>query len=275
MRGQMRLDRRMRFPLTLLSLALVLAFEWPVAVVARQPSSDGLRQQVDALLSGMVAAFKRDPASVGPFYTDTAVIVGGGQHFQGRASVDTYWKGTSGFADWSLETLETGGHADAPWAYGRSVLLSKSGQKMETFFVGLLRRAPAGDLKFQVDAFTRQRGDDAGVEAGRAFAAYLAAVEKGDAASLRLLLDDQFVIISSTVRNKAEEIADLVPASGGTVEYFRSDETRTRGFGALAVTTGVLKWKFNGREMQRNHSTLAIKRGADWKILAQQVTPRG
>ena len=223
----------------------------------------------------MVAAFKRDPATVGAFYTDAAAIVGGGQRVQGRASVDGYWKGLAGFADWSLETLDTGGHIGAPWAYGRSVLLSKSGQKMETYFVGLLRRAPSGDLKFEVDAFTRQRGDDGGDDAGRAFAAYLTAVEKADANALRVLLDDQFVIVSSTVRNKAEEIADLVPQSGGTVEYFRSDETRTRGFGALAVTTGVLKWKFNGREFQRNHSTIAVKRGAEWKILAQQVTPRG
>jgi ketosteroid isomerase-like protein len=271
----MRLDKGMRFRLMLVSLATLLVIEPPATVSARQPSTDSLRKDVDALLAGMVAAFKRDPAAVGAFYTDAAAIVGGGQRFQGRASVDNYWKGTTGFADWSLDTLETGGHADAPWAYGRSVLLSKSGQKMETYFVGLLRRAPSGDLKFQVDAFTRQRGDDSGDDASRAFATYLTAVEKADANALRSLLDDQFVIISSTVRNKAEEIADLVPQSGSTVEYFRSDETRTRGFGSLAVTTGVLKWTFNGRELQRNHSTIAVKRGAEWKILAQQVTPRG
>ena len=94
-------------------------------------------------------------------------------------------------------------------------------------------------------------------------------------AALRTLLDDQFVIISATgARSKAEEIADLVPQSGATVEYFRSNETRTRGFGALAVTTGVLQWKFGGRELQRNHATIAVKRGTEWKILAQQVTPR-
>ena len=191
-----------------------------------------------------------------------------------RAST-TIGRVTTGFADWSLETLDTGGHIGAPWAYGRSVLVSKSGQKIETYFVGMLRRAPSGDLKFEVDAFTRQRGDDGGDDAERTFAAYLTAVEKADANALRVLLDDQFVIVSSTARNKAEEIADLVPQSGGTVEYFRSDETRTRGFGALSVTTGVLKWKFNGREFQRNHSTIVVKRGAEWKILAQQVTPRG
>ena len=50
------------------------------------------------------------------------------------------------------------------------------------------------------------------------------------------------------------------------------DDTR-RGFGAFAVITGVLKWKFQGRDLQRHHSTIAVKRGAEWKILAQQVTP--
>lgn len=264
----------MRFRLMLVSLAVLLAVELP-AVAVRQPSTEGLRTDVDTLLAGMVAAFKREPTTVGAFYTDAAAIVGGGQRVQGRASVDGYWKGMTSFADWSLETLDTGGHISAPWAYGRSVLVSKSGQKMETYFVGLLRRAPSGDLKFEVDAFTRQRGDDGADDAGRTFAAYLTAVEKADANALRVLLDDQFVIISSTVRNKAEEIADLVPQSGGTSEYFRSDETRTRGFGALAVTTGVLRWKFSGREFQRNHSTIAVKRGTEWKILAQQVTPRG
>jgi hypothetical protein len=253
----------MQILLTLFSLALALQ------------GADALRKDVDALNAGMVAAFRRDPATVTSFYADAAAIIGGGQRIQGRTGVDTYWKGAAMFSDWSLDTLETGGHADAPWEYGRSVLVGKGGQKMETYFIGLLRRGAAGDLKFQVDVFTRQRGDDSGEDAGRTFALYLSAVEKGDANALRLLLDDQFVIVSgTTARDKAGEIADLVPASGGgSVEYFRSDETHTRGFGALAVTTGVLKWKFNGREFQRNHSTIAVKRGAEWKILAQQVTP--
>jgi ketosteroid isomerase-like protein len=257
------------------SLAIVLGSELVATTPLYQASADGLRKEVDTLLAAMVSAFKSDPGSVGAFYTDAAAVVGGGQRYQGRASIDKYWKGTTGFAAWTLDTLETGGPADAPWAYGRSILVSNGGQKMETYFVGLLRRTPSGELKFAVDAFTRQRGDDGGEDAGRAFAAYLAAVEKADAGALRSLLDDAFVIVSgNTARDKAGEIADLVPQSGATVEYFRSEDTRTRGFGALAVTTGVLKWKFAGREFQRNHSTIAIRRGAEWKIRAQQVTPR-
>jgi hypothetical protein len=265
----------MRFHFTVVALGLLLVNAFPAATAVRRQTAATVRTDVDALNAAMVAAFKRDPAGVGAFYSDMAAIIGSGQRIQGRAGIDDYWKGATTFADWSLETLETGGPAEAPWQYGRSVLHSRSGQKMETYFVGLLRRTSSGDLKFQVDAFTRQRGEDGADDAGRVFAAYLSAVAKADAGALRSLLDDQFVIVSATAaRNKTEEIADLVPQSGSTVEYFRSDDTRTRGFGAFAVISGVLKWKFGGREMQRNHSTIAVKRGGEWKILAQQVTPR-
>ena len=40
------------------------------------------------------------------------------------------------------------------------------------------------------------------------------------------------------------------------------------------MITGVLRWKFGGRELERDHATVAVRRGAEWKILAQQVTPR-
>jgi ketosteroid isomerase-like protein len=240
-----------------------------------QPGDAALRKDIDALNTQMVAAFKRDPGSVASFYTDTAALIGAGQRHQGRAAVNEYWKGATMFADWSLETLETGGHPDAPWQYGRSVIHGRSGRTMETYFIGLLRRLPSGELKFQVDAFTRERQEGGTEEARRLTDAYLKAVEAGDAKALSELLDDQFVIVSTSgARDKAQEIADLVPQSGGKVEYFRSDKTQSRGFGSLAITTGVLKWKFGGREMERNYSMIAVKRGSDWKILAQQVTPR-
>ena len=241
-----------------------------------QPSGAAVRTDVAELNAQMMAAFKRDPASVAAFYTDTAAIIGAGQRHQGRAAVDAYWKNATMFTDWSLETLETAGHTEAPWQFGRSIVKGRSGRTMETYFVGLLRRQPSGDLKFQVDAFTRERQEGGAEEARRLTDAYVKAVEAGDAKALGELLDDQFVIVSAAgARNKTQEIADLVPQSGGKVEYFRSDTTQSRGFGSLAVTTGVLKWKFGGRENERNYSMIAVKRGADWKILAQQVTPRG
>jgi ketosteroid isomerase-like protein len=190
--------------------------------------------------------------------------------------VDAYWKGATMFRDWTLEVIETGGTNEAPWQYGRSVLTGTSGRTMETYFVGLLRRQSSGELKFQVDVFTRERQDTGAREAGEVVSAYLEAVESADATALNTILDDQFVIVSSTARNKQQEIADLVPKPGVSLPYFRSADTHTRGFGALAVTTGVLKWQLapGGRETERQHSTITVRRGSEWKILAQQVTPR-
>jgi ketosteroid isomerase-like protein len=258
----------------MLRFAIVLAL-FAVAGAAAQPRTE-LRREIDALNAAMVAAFKRDPGAVAAFYTEEAAIIGGGQRHQGRAAVDAYWKGAGMFESWTLETLEIGGHPGAPWQYGRSVVHGRSGQTMETYFVGLLRRTAGGDLKFVVDAFTRQRGDSGEADAARATDAYLKAVERADARALGDILDDQFVIVSATsgARTKAQEIADLVPASGATVEYFRLDEAKTRGFGALAVTSGILRWKFGGRALERDYTSIAVKRGDTWKILAQQVTPR-
>jgi ketosteroid isomerase-like protein len=245
------------------------------AIALVMQSVPSLRQDIEKLNAAMVAALKSDPAGVAAFYGDNAIVVGGGQRYQGRTAIDNYWKSATTFNDWSLEVIESGGPANAPWQYGRSVLTSRSGNKAETYFLGLLRRSPAGDLKFYVDAFTRNRGDSGSEDAGRAFDAYLKAVENADAAALQTVLDDQFLIVSgSNARNKAEEIADLVPGSGMKSEYFRSDNTVTRGFGALAVTTGVLKWRYGGRDFERDHATISVIRNANWKILAQQVTTR-
>jgi len=273
-------NKRMRcLSRVLLPFMLIFAVIRPVdgGRARQQPDSPALRMEIDALNAQMVAAFKRDPAAVATFYEDAAAIIGGGQRHQGRAPVDAYWKGGTMFSDWTLETLETGGPADAPWQYGRSVVHGRTGRAMETFFIGLLRRQPSGELKFQVDAFTRERQEGGGEEAGRVTDAWLQAVARGDAKALTGLFDDQFVIVSASgARDKAQEIADLVPQPGAPLPYFRSEDTRTRGFGAIAVTTGVLKWKLTpaGREMERNYASVSVKRGSEWRILAQQVTPR-
>jgi ketosteroid isomerase-like protein len=266
--------RALRATLYKVSMTATTSLIFPIALAALAVQTPALKSDAAALNAQMVAAFQRDPSAVSAFYTDTAAIIGGGQRAQGRAAIDEYWKGATMFASWSLETIDAGGHPDAPWQYGRSVLQGRSGRSMETYFVGLLRRQPGGELKFQVDVFTRGKGEGGADEAGRALQAYLSAVERADAAALERILDDQFVIVSSGgARDKAREISDLVPQSGARVEYFRSDDTRTRGFGALAVSTGILRWRFGGRDIERNHSTVLIKRGEEWKLLAQQVTP--
>ena len=244
-----------------------------VALLAQLASPH--RQEIEKLNAAMMAALKSDPAAVAAHYGDNAIIVGGGQRYQGRAAIDSYWKGAAMFTDWSLEVIDSGGPANAPWQFGRSVLTSRSGGKAQTYFIGLLRRGPGGELKFFADAFARDRSDSGAEEAGRAFDAYLTAVAKADAAALQNLLDDQFAIISgNNTRNKAEEITDLVPSSGMKSEYFRSEGTQTRGFGMLAITTGVLQWRYNGRDFERDHATISVNRNGAWRILAQQVTTR-
>lgn len=118
-----------------------------------QATPAGLRQEIDALLASMVAALKADPASVAKFYTDDASILGGGSRYVGREEVNRYWREATMFADWTLEIIEAGGEPQAPWVRGRSTLVGKSGRRMATEFIGLLKRQPDGRLRFYVDMF--------------------------------------------------------------------------------------------------------------------------
>jgi len=121
------------------------------AASAQRPSP--LRQEVEALLASMVKALKADPTSVAQFYTDDASIMGGGARYEGREQVDQYWREATMFADWTLEIIEVGGDSHAPWVRGRSTLEGRSGRRMVTEFIGLLKRQPDGRLKFHVDMF--------------------------------------------------------------------------------------------------------------------------
>jgi hypothetical protein len=76
--------------------------------------------------------------------------------------------------------------------------------------------------------------------AGQGNDAWLNAVARDDTKALGDILDDAFIIMSSTARTKAREIADLVPAPGVALPYFKSEHTITRAFGTIAVTTGIL-----------------------------------
>jgi ketosteroid isomerase-like protein len=112
-----------------------------------------LREEIEALNAAMVAALKKDPASVARFYTDDASILGGGSRYVGREEVDRYWRDATMFADWTLEVIEVGGDAQTPWVRGRSTLHGKSGRRMVTEYVGLLKRGADGQLRFYVDMF--------------------------------------------------------------------------------------------------------------------------
>ena len=119
--------------------------------------SAGLRAEVEALHAAMVAAFKVNPASVAAYYTDDATIAGGGSRYVGREQVDQYWRQVPPGAQWSLEVLEVGGDSLTPWVRGRSVLQSQSGRRMETEYIGLLKRRQDGSLRFYFDMFVSAR----------------------------------------------------------------------------------------------------------------------
>jgi ketosteroid isomerase-like protein len=181
-----------------LCLALLTGAPWdasPARLLYPQPQDAALQKEIAALTAAMVAAFKRDPASVAAFYTDDALIAGGGQRSQGRAAVAEYWKGATMYADWTLESLQTGGAKDAPWVYGRSVIVGRSGRTMETFFLGLLRRQPSGELRFQVDAFSRDRRAIGDAEAARIGDLWLKAT-KGNTGVMSSILENPLALLS-------------------------------------------------------------------------------
>ncbi len=183
----------------ILILIALLAAGVSGAAAQPSPSDATLRQEIDALNAAMVAAFKRDPASVATFYTDEALIVGEGRRSQGRAAIIEYWKGATMFSEWTLETLQTGGSAEAPWQYGRSMVVGRSGSTMETFFLGLLRRQPSGDLKMHVDAYSRERKTVGPAEAARITDTWLKAA-RGDVSALKVIGEDPFAILAPTSR---------------------------------------------------------------------------
>ena len=134
--------------------AMIVAVLFPCAFPrAASAQAKPLREEVEALNVAMVAALKKDPASVARFYTDDASILGGGSRYVGRSEVDQYWRDATMFADWTLEIIEVGGDGRSPWVRGRSTLLGKSGRRMVTEYIGLLKRGPDGQLRFYVDMF--------------------------------------------------------------------------------------------------------------------------
>lgn len=153
------------------------------------------------------------------------------------------------------------------------MLTGSGGRTSATHYVALLRRDASGVLKFKADIFVRDRAESGTEEAGKINDAWLSATRRGDAKALGEIFDDGFIILSSDARTKVQEIANLVPQPGVAIPYFRSEQTVTRAFGSIAVTSGILKWEYDGRAMERNYSSISKNTPAGWKIVAQQVTP--
>ena len=249
----------------------------PVALSAQEP----LRRQVDSLHAAMVAAFTASPASTGRFYTDDAAVVGGGTRVVGRAAVDAYWSGIGAGSTWKLETLDVGGTAAAPWVHGRSTLTSASGRVSLTEYVGLLQRGADGQLRFRVDAYALAGGtstpaDEAAVRGLDSLWARM--YQTHDTATAVQLYAEPLVFISAngTQKTRAEELADVRPAAGLTMDYFRTKPATVRVFGRLALVTGTAEWRFtmNGapRDVRRSYTAIYSRGGPlGWRILAIQM----
>lgn len=248
----------------------------PAVLAAQEP----VRRQVDSLHAAMVAAFSASPASTAKFYTDDAAILGGGVRVIGRAAVDGYWNGIGASSTWKLETLDVGGPANAPWVHGRSTLQTRD-QTSITDFIGLLQRGPDGQLRFRVDAYTSTGGtttaaDEAAVRSVDSLWARM--YQTHDTVAALQLYAEPLVFISANGRQKtrAEELADVRPAAGLTMEYFRTAPDVVKTYGRLAIVSGVASWRFsmNGapRDIRRTYTAIYSRGGPlGWRVVAIQM----
>jgi ketosteroid isomerase-like protein len=259
--------------------AFVLA-SVPVVLSAQSP----VRHQADSLLTAMVAAFKVDKAATAKFYTDDAALIGGGSRVVGREGVNRYWAGTTPGSTWRLELIDAGGDANAPWAAGRSWFATPGGQPFLTEFLGILQRGQDGQLRFRVDAYTAATGTlpattTADVAAVRKLDSLWARMyQTHDTASALQLYADGLVFVSANGRQKtrAEELADVRPAAGLTMDYFRTTPAEVRTFEKMAVVRGTAEWRFamNGspRDVRRTYTAVYSRGGPlGWRIVAMQM----
>lgn len=93
-------------------------------------------------------------------------------------------------------------------------------------------------------------------------------------AALRLMADDFFMTTSNgRVKDRVAELADIRPQTGLAMQYFRTDDVRTREYGTAGVVTGTASWAFemNGRASNvRRRYTAVYRRGGHfgWELVA-------
>ena len=255
-------------------IALALAF--PATLLAQD-----LKKQVEALHTAMVSAFTANPPSTTKFYTDDAGVVGGGFRAVGRAAVDDYWKSMGPGYTWKLEVLDVGGIPEAPWVHGRSTLTNPNGRVSLTEYIGLLQRGVDEQLRFRVDAYaggpaTAQPGDEAAIRKLDSLWASLYA--KHDTVAAAQLYAPYLVFVSANGTHKtvADEMADIRPAPGLVMEYFRTNPTTVKTFDRVAIVSGTADWRFtmNGtpRQIGRPYSAIYTRGGPlGWRIVAVQM----
>jgi len=98
-----------------------------------------------------------------------------------------------------------------------------------------------------------------------------------DTAFARKLYADDLVwtMVNGNMKDKRTEMADVAPAAGLVMDYFRTSAVSTRvpAGGEVAVVTGLAEWKFtmNGQstEVARRYTHVYVRGGPlGWQILA-------
>lgn len=255
----------------------ILLLSFLPALLPAQP-----RTPADSLLAAMVATFKASPASAATYYTDDAIVVGGGTRMIGRQAVDAYWTQITPGSTWELETLASGEVSGVPFVHGRSTLRSSPERASITDFIGLLKRGADGQLRFYVDAYTgasrpvtRSPNDEATVRALDSLWSRMYAMHD-TAAALQLYADGLvFVSANGNTKTRAQELADIRATPGLKMDYFRSTPTAVRVYDRLALVTGDAEWSFSmsggpARRVQRGYTAIYVRGGPlGWRILTQ------
>jgi ketosteroid isomerase-like protein len=258
---------------------LAVALSVPAVLVGQQP----LKRQIDSLHASMTAAFNASPPATAAFYADDAAMIGGGMRVSGREGIDRYWGRITPTATWKLEVLDVGGDDASPWVHGRSTFAPPGAPAFISEYIGLLQRGTDGKLRFRVDAYAQEAtapaspaADEAAVRGIDSLWARMYA--KHDTTAALQLYSDQLVFISANGRQKtrAEELADVRPAAGLVMKYFRTTPAEVRAFGQVAVVRGVADWRFtmNGspREIHRPYTAVYTRGGPlGWRIVAIQM----
>jgi len=100
-----------------------------------------------------------------------------------------------------------------------------------------------------------------------------------DTVFARAILAEDIVITATngSLKSREDEIGDVRPSPGFTVDYFRSKDPKVRVFGGqTAVVAGLLEWSLinNGRtNVVRRRYTATYVRGGPlgWKMVALHI----
>jgi hypothetical protein len=128
-------------------------------------------------------------------------------------------------------------------------------------FLAMLAQSPTDSLRQVDSAWARSYATNDTVLAGKLF-------------------DDSLVVTGGNglLRNKQGELADVRPAPGLVMNYFRTSDVRASAYGTAGVVTGLAEWSFsmNGRaSAARRRYTAVYARGGPlgWRMVALHIGP--